>query len=223
MVNKSKEVFDTTASTYDKDRSRLIPGCDTFYRWTIDLIPQNTQSVVDLGAGSGLLTILVRNRFPQARIHLVDFSAPMLALARQRLGDDPLITYEEADYVTAPLPLGYDAIVSSLSIHHLDDPDKQLIYRKAYDALSPGGVFINADHIAGPTPALEARYRALWLQQIRAEGATNEQIEASLYRQTEDRRASVEDQILWLRDAGFADADVWYKDNCFAVMAGTRT
>jgi tRNA (cmo5U34)-methyltransferase len=222
MVNKSREVFDATASTYDKDRSRLIPGCDTFYRWTIDLIPPHTQSVVDLGAGSGLLTILLRNRLPQARIHLIDFSAPMLALARQRLGEDRLTTYEEADYVTNPLPQGCDAIVSSLSIHHLDDADKKIIYRKAHQALAPGGVFINADHVAGPTPELEARYQKLWLQQVRAEGATEEQIEASLYRQTEDRRASVEDQILWLRQAGFADADVWYKDNCFAVMAGTR-
>ena len=33
---------------------------------------------------------------------------------------------------------------------------------------------------------------------------------------------SVEDQLLWLREAGFADADCWFKDNRFAAMAGTR-
>jgi tRNA (cmo5U34)-methyltransferase len=222
MANHTKEVFDATASTYDADRSRLIPGCDTFYRWAIDLIPAQARHILDLGAGSGLVTILVRNRFPAARIHLLDFSEPMLALARNRIGDPDRITYEQADYVTAELPQGLDAVVSSLSIHHLDDADKRAIFRKIYGALAPGGVFVNAEQVAGPTPALDERYRALWLQQVREADATEAQVEASLYRQQEDRGASMESQLAWMREAGFADADCWYKENRFAVMAGTR-
>jgi hypothetical protein len=38
VTNQTKAVFDATASTFDADRSRLIPGRDTFYRWAIDLI-----------------------------------------------------------------------------------------------------------------------------------------------------------------------------------------
>lgn len=221
--NRTRHVFDATASTYDQDRSRLIPGCDSLYRWAIDLIPPHAQRIVDLGAGSGLLTILIRSRFPAAMIHLIDFSGPMLDLARTRFGPDPLLTYEQADYVTSPLPTQVDAIASSLSIHHLENADKRTLFHNVHAALAPGGVFINAEHIAGPTPALEARYQSLWLQQVRELGATTKQIEESLFRQQEDRRASVEDQIQWLREAGFHDADCWYKENCFAVMAGTRT
>jgi hypothetical protein len=36
MPNLTRQVFDATASTYDRDRSRLVPGCDAFYRWAID-------------------------------------------------------------------------------------------------------------------------------------------------------------------------------------------
>jgi len=221
-ADNTKTVFDSTASTYDIDRSRLLPGCEPFYRWAIDLIPSRAKNIVDLGAGSGLLTLLIRDRFPQARIHLIDFSGPMLALARQRLGDDPLLTYEQADYLTEPLPNNLCAIVSSLSIHHLDDAGKREIFRKAHAALKPNGVFINADQVAGPTPELEARYKALWLEQVRAAGASEQQIADSFYRQQEDRCASVDDQLAWLRAAGFADADCWFKDNRFAVLAGTR-
>ena len=89
-------------------------------------------------------------------------------------------------------------------------------------SLKPNGVFVNADQVAGATPDLEQRYKALWLQQVRALGATDQQIEASLYRQREDRCVSVEQQIGWMREAGFADADCWYKEGRFAVMAGTR-
>jgi tRNA (cmo5U34)-methyltransferase len=222
MMNKSREVFDATASTYDADRSRLIPGCDTFYRWAVDLIPAGARRILDLGAGSGLLTILVCDRFPEANIHLIDFSGAMLDLARRRLGDSPTITYEQADYVVAPLARNMDAVVSSLSIHHLGNEDKRRVFRKIYEALAPGGVFVNAEQVAGPTTDLEARYKSLWLQQVRKAGASQEQIDGALYRMREDRCASVEDQVDWLREAGFADADCWYKENRFAVIAGTR-
>jgi tRNA (cmo5U34)-methyltransferase len=69
---------------------------------------------------------------------------------------------------------------------------------------------------------LDARYKALWLEQVRAAGASEQQIADSLYRKQEDRCASVEDQIEWMRAAGFADADCWYKENCFAVFAGSK-
>lgn len=220
--NNTQAVFDATASTYDRDRSRLIPGCDAFYRWAIDLIPARAKMIVDLGAGSGLLTELVRRRFPEAHIYLVDFSVPMLDLARQRLGEGPNLTYQRSNYATEPLPSGPCAVVSSLSIHHLDDPEKQAVFQKAYAALKPNGVFVNADQVAGQTPELDERYKSLWLEQVRAAGATEQQIADSLYRKQEDRCTPVGQQLGWMRDAGFADADCWYKDNCFAVMAGTK-
>lgn len=223
MVNNSQTVFDVTASTYDKDRAKLIPGHDRFYGWTVGLIPADAQRILDLGAGSGVLTAFVRKAFPEAQIHLLDFSAPMLELAKKRLGQDSQLTYEVGDYTRAKLPEGLDAIVSALSIHHLDDADKPGLLMRAYAALRPGGVFINADQVLGPTPALETRYKALWLAQVRENGATEQQISDSLYRQEEDRCATVARQLQWMREAGFADADCWFKENRFAVMAGTKS
>jgi tRNA (cmo5U34)-methyltransferase len=130
--------------------------------------------------------------------------------------------FHEADYVAQELPAENCAVVSSLSIHHLDDGDKQAVFRKAYGSLKPNGVFVNADQVAGRTAELEQRYKALWLAQVRALGATEEQIEASLYRQREDRCTPVEVQVSWMAEARFADADCWYKEGRFAVMAGTR-
>jgi tRNA (cmo5U34)-methyltransferase len=222
MPNLTRQVFDATASMYDRDRSRLIPGCDAFYRGAIDLVPPRAKTILDLGAGSGLLTVLVRDRFPHAHIHLMDFSEPMLKLARERLAGDENVTFHQADYVEEPLPGDLCAIISSLSVHHLDDDGKRAVFRKAHAALKPGGLFINADQVAGPTPELDERYKAVWLAQVRALGATAAQIEASLYRQREDRCSPVADQLAWMRQAGFADADCWYKEGRFAVMSGTK-
>jgi tRNA (cmo5U34)-methyltransferase len=226
VMNLTREVFDATASTYDAARSKLIPCYDDFYRWAVDLIPPGAKTIVDLGAGSGLFTVLIRNRFPNAQIHAIDFSEPMLALARERLaslfGDEHHVTFHQADYTSAPLPSEACAIVSSLSIHHLEDSEKQALFRKIHAAVKPGCVFINADHVAGPTPPLEARYQSVWMKQIRAAGATEEEIAASLYRQQEDRRSPVEAQLNWMRAANFSDVDCWYKENSFAVMSGSR-
>ena len=178
---------------------------------------------VELGAGSGLFSAMLRKAFPKAHLTLIDFSENMLALARQRLGaDDPRITFLLSDYTTQPLPANADAIVSSLSIHHLEDERKRALLPRILEALRPGGIFVNADHIAGPTPELEERYQQRWLRDVRALGATEQQIADSLFRQKEDRRTPVAPQLAWLREAGFANVDCWYKHSSFAVMSGVR-
>ena len=225
-MSTTQAVFDATAATYDADRFKLLPGHDRFYQWAIDLVPAGAINILDLGAGSGILTGFVRKRFPHAHIHLIDFSRPMLELARNRLSPaealDPNLTFQPGDYTIASLPSSFDAIVSALSVHHLEDTAKQFLFYKLHAALRPGGVFINADQVAGPTPELELRYKQLWLQQVQSAGATPQQISESLYRQQQDRCSPVEDQLAWMRIAGFSDADCWYKENRFAVMAGTR-
>ncbi len=221
-MSTTQTIFDITAPTYDADRAKLIPCYDAFHRRATDLIPAGAKHILDLGAGTGILTTFVRSWYPNAHIHLMDFSAPMIDLARKRLAADTNVSFEVADYTSAPLGENYDAIVSALSIHHLEHSAKQALFARIFAALRPGGVFVNAEQVAGPTPALDAVYKSLWLQQAREAGATPQQIADSLYRQQDDRCASVEDQLHWMREAGFTDADCWFKDNRFAVLAGTR-
>jgi tRNA (cmo5U34)-methyltransferase len=222
MPSPTQEVFDITASTYDADRARLIPCYDAFYRRATDLIAHDAKNILDLGAGTGLLSTFVRHWYPNAHIILADLSEPMLEKARTRFASDPNVSFEVTDYTSAPINGTYDSIVSALSIHHIDDEAKRSLFAKIFNALRPGGTFVNAEQVAGPTPALDAQYKALWLEQVREAGATPDQIADSLYRQQDDRCASVEDQINWMRRAGFSDADCWFKDNRFAVLAGTR-
>jgi len=221
-MNNTRAVFDATAASYDRDRMLLLPGHEAFYATALGMVPSHAATIVELGAGSGFFSAMLRAAFPAAHLHLVDFSQSMLDLARQRLGDDPRFTYTLADYTVEPLPPACDAIVSSLSIHHLEDEHKRAILPLIFAALKPDGVFINADQVAGPTPALEIIYQQHWLDGVRALGATEQQIADSLYRQQEDRRTPLDLQLAWMRDAGFTDVDCWYKSSSFAVFAGIR-
>lgn len=221
-MNNSKAVFDATASSYDRSRAAMLPGCDSFFRWALELIPPTARRIVDLGAGTGMFTAMLRDKFPAAEIFAIDFSAPMLELARQRLGEDARVHLIQADYTLETFPERVDAIVSSLSIHHLDDDKKKLVFQRAFAALPHGGVFVNAEQVLGPTPEIEARYKTIWLAQVRALGATEEMINDALFRMQEDRCVSVETQLGWMRKAGFADADCWFKENRLAVMSGSK-
>lgn len=221
-------VFDRTAATYDAARAKLIPPYERFYGSVVELIPFVPSApirILDLGAGTGLLSAFIRARFPNARLHLVDLVASMLERARKRLGAEN-ITYAVLNYGAAPLPASPDgpwnAIVSALSIHHLTDDAKRSLFRRIHPALAPGGVFVNAEQVAGPTPELTRRYHAQWLKQIRERGATDKEIAEAEYRMQADLCSSVEDQLQWMREAGFSDADCWFKDGRFAVLAGTR-
>jgi tRNA (cmo5U34)-methyltransferase len=223
-IPNAKAVFDQTAATYDAARARLIPPYERFYSTAVELLPFDGEAeirVLDLGAGTGLLSAFVRERFPNARLRLVDMTESMLERARQRLGQER-VDYVLSDYGTEPIRGEWDAIVSALSIHHLTDEAKRGLFPRIHAALVPGGAFVNAEQVAGPTPELTRRYHQQWLAQIRERGATEQEIAEAEYRMQTDLCSSVEDQLRWMRDGGFADADCWFKEGRFAVLAGSR-
>lgn len=223
-TNRVQTVFDRTAPSYDAARAKLIPPYERFYSTAVALLPFDPHAeirVLDLGAGTGLLSAFIRERFPNARLRLVDITESMLDRARQRLGAERT-DYAIGDYGTEPIAGEWDAIVSALSIHHLADEAKRALFPRIHSALAPGGVFVNAEQVAGPTPELTLRYHQQWLAQIRERGATEQEIADSEYRMRTDLCSSVEDQLRWMRDAGFADADCWFKEGRFAVLSGTR-
>ena len=153
----------------------------------------------------------------------MDSSEAMLAQARRRFWGDQETVFELADYTRAVKPWGeYDAVVSALSIHHLPDAEKQSLFRTILSALKPGGVFVNAEQILQRTEALEMAARAQWLEQVRALGATEEQIASSLLRQREDRCATVADQLQWMKEAGFRESSCEFAEERFAVLLGRR-
>jgi tRNA (cmo5U34)-methyltransferase len=118
----------------------------------------------------------------------------------------------------------YDAVVSSLALHHLiTDGDKIDFYRKIYDALRENGVFFNADVVLGSNEHIRNVYIAKW-KSFMKEHVSEEEIENKWLPQfrEEDRPAQLIDQINWLVDLGFSDVDVIWKYYNFAVYGGRK-
>ena len=148
----------------------------------------------------------------------------MLDVARERFRDFPdQFRYVAADYRTLADAGSFDLVISSLSIHHLDDREKQELFRQIYGVLRQPGVFINIDLIKGPTPYLEEFYCSDWYEKMRRAGAPDEEIRAGIERRLAyDRDALMEDQLRWLREAGFSDADCVYRNYKMGLFLGMK-
>ena len=221
MTDDATDAFDAHAPDYDASRRRLVPRADEFYAAAVAVVPAGARRVLDLGAGTGALSVLVAERCPEAELVLLDGAPTMLDQARERLG-------ERATYVVGdlrdPLPDGpWEAIVSALAIHHLADDDKRALLRRVAEALPLGGVFVNAEQIAGATHHDDAAHRAHHEAHARAAGVADEEWAAAQERMTHDRCATADDQLQWLREAGFARAESQWADGRFAVLVGIMT
>lgn len=212
------------AETYDSPRRQLVPSFDRLYDSLGALIANlgiRQPRILDLGAGTGLASAAVVRAVPGAHVHLVDASAEMLAKASARLG--PLAETTVSDLMN-PLPAGpFDAVISALAIHHLDDAAKQDLFHRIHDVLAPSGIFANVEQVLAPTPELDDLYSEQHERYARERGSDDAEWSAALERMLLDRPATVDAQLDWLRAAGFTPVDVLVKDWRFALYAGWVT
>ncbi len=222
-------LFDAAAPDYDGARRMLVPGFDGFYGAAVESVPFGREEplrVLDLGAGTGILSAMVAGRFPKSRVTLVDISVEMLRVARRRFaGEQGRFEFRVMDHARKPLPgkpRGYDLVVSALSIHHLTHGDKRELFDKIHGALADEGWFVNADQVLGPTPEKEREYGEDWLRRVKLAGASDGELSAALARMKADKNATLEAQMAWLREAGFGSVESSYEDGRFAVYGGRK-
>lgn len=119
--------------------------------------------------------------------------------------------------------MGLPRPIPPCHFHHLEDGAKRSLFANIRSALRPGGVFINADEVLGPNDYVNRRNHQVWLAEARRLGASDDDIAAAQARMEHDRLATLEDQLVWLRDAGFDDVDCAYRYYFFVVYAGHAT
>jgi tRNA (cmo5U34)-methyltransferase len=191
----------------------------------------DVQRVLDVGSGSGVLSRMLLDQYPQAQAILVDSSEPMLDAARQQFTPEQAILLHGnlndpawVETVRSHAPL--DVVVSGYAIHHLSDARKQALYAEIYTLLRPGGIFINIEHVASPSPWVQELFieafadNLLAASQARGDGYTREDILQRLHEPDGDIVAPVDAQCAWLRQIGFLHVDCYMKIYAAAVFGG---
>jgi tRNA (cmo5U34)-methyltransferase len=176
----------------------------------LEMVPRTARRILDLGTGDGRLLALLRIDRRDAEFVGVDFSPTMLEAARRRFDGQANVTVL-AHNLDEKLPdLGsFDAIVSSFAIHHCTDERKRELYGEIFEALRPGGIFCNLEHVEPGSPALHARF-------LRALNITEADEDPS------NKLVRVEKQLGWLREIGFSDVDCHWKWLELALIGGVK-
>lgn len=219
----------------------FVPDRDGQIHILCSLIPDPGEPfrILELGCGDGRLAGGLLERFPACSLTGLDGSHEMLRAARQHLapfGDRFLPgKFDLAEQGWRQTQTPYQAIVSSLAIHHLDDPHKARLYQDLYALLQPGGVLLVADVIrpAGPLGqayAAESYDEAVRRQSLELSGSLHayEQFNRerwNLFRypgDPGDQPSLLLDHLKWLELAGFHAVDVFWLRAGHAIFGGTR-
>ena len=217
-----QEQFNLVAQKYDENRRKFIPCFDDYYSsstdfiaGTLDFVPKR---IFDLGSGTGLLPSFWFKHFPNAEYVLCDIAEEMLELAKKRFAGLQNVSYEVLDY-SKKLPNGKaDLIISALSIHHLELEAKKSLFKKIRASLSDSGLFVNYDQFCCENPEMNVKIEDYWISQIKSSGISQTEYERWLERKKLDRECSVQEEISWLKEAGFSNADCIYSNGKFAVI-----
>ena len=141
----------------------------------------------------------------------LDFGDEMLRRARDRFAGDARVQIDRHDLdQRLPGTLGdFDVVVSSFAVHHCAPGRQRALYGEVFEILRPGGLFVNAEHVASPTEALHLEFLAA-LGRAPADDDPSNQL------------VGVEQHLSWLNAAGFEDCECFWKWRELAVVAGTR-
>ena len=142
-MSPKKDYFAGKAHTYENNAAR-VTNVHTIADAILEKIIYDRENthLMDFGSGTGLLTSQVA---PYVRkITTVDISASMNDVLRGKLDAMACeIEMRECNLVTTELEECYDGIISSMTIHHVEDV--QALLRKFYRLLKSGGTIALAD------------------------------------------------------------------------------
>ncbi|MEG4864569.1 MULTISPECIES: class I SAM-dependent methyltransferase [unclassified Microcoleus] len=221
-LNYVREEFEQRAFDYDSLIPRLIPHYREQQDLILQLIPFETNAniqVLDLGAGTGILSALILQAFPQAKVLAFDMAENMLKICQTNLSAfGKRLRLQQGNFAEDDFGSGYDLVVSGLAIHHLDSAGKQQLFHQLFQSMNPEGILLIRDIVTGATPKLTEQYEKLWRQYMKASGEDD----AAWFQNylKEDIPSSVEEQTKWLAEAGFADAACHWRYLNFAVFGG---
>jgi tRNA (cmo5U34)-methyltransferase len=225
-MEQIKDTFENAAIDFDNIIVKLVPYYTELIADMIMIIPfekNKNINVIDLGCGTGTLSLRIMKEYPNAHITCLDMTSNMLELAKRKLSEYYNIEYILEDFYTFNFNKKYDLVISSFALHHLITPgDKKNFYQKIFDSLKEGGCFYNLDILIGPNDEVQNFYMKKWVDFL-SQNLPKERVDGNIERYyAEDSPESIMNHMKWLEQVGFRDVDVIRKYYNFALYGGRK-
>lgn len=242
MTNSQNSWNESDTQLYQKLAPVAVPARGEQIASLLTLLPFAVTApfrAVEVGCGEGLLAYALLDCFPQAELVALDGSAAMRSQASRRLQPFAervrLEPFELASADWLRHVEGADAVLSSLCLHHLNGRQKQTLFAALAGRLSARGALFIADLVAPQQPEARELFAATWnraaqAQSLAVTGSTrlfDLFIEAKwnyyYFDDPVDTPSPLFDQLLWLRQAGFAVVDCFWLRAGHAIYGGYKS
>lgn len=185
---------------------------------------------LDLGAGTGAASRAILAAHPRSTAILADFSAEMMIVGEQEM--QPFAgryQYVEFDMAAgawpAAIPAALDAVVTSMCVHHLTDERKQGLFTEIFARLAPGGWYVNYDPVRAVDPLVEATWEQVNDRQDPGAAQRRQHRTPSQQARWDNHVRFIiplDQQLDYLRSAGFEGIDVYWKELENVIYGGRR-
>ncbi len=224
MDGSASDYFGAMSASYDSLIRRSVPRYDEMLNRLMDYLPANPARVLELGCGTGNLSLLLSAEFPTTAFSFVDGSAEMVLLTRSRLEGAASTVARRDEFITSrfedlSLPkASFDLVVSSISLHHVED--KGRLYQSIHALLRPGGRFCFADQIRGHPESNHQVNWSQWLEFCRQPGhCSPEEIQSLLdHAAAHDHYTTLSDHGALLTRAAFSEIDCVWRNLMWGII-----
>lgn len=218
-MTTASEYFGGMSADYDSLIRRAVPRYDELIERLLAYLPDAACRILELGCGTGNLTVAVAERFPSAALTLVDAAPEMLAVSRSRLPATREVQLVEARFEDLELPTSsFDLVTSCISLHHVQD--KGSLFGRLHALLQPGGTLLYADQMRGGTQRLHAINWQAMQRFWRQPGHLDQGEIAGLQEHADahDFYVPILDQVRLLEAAGFGEFDVVWRNWMWGIV-----
>jgi trans-aconitate 2-methyltransferase len=223
---------------YDDGIRQLVPYYDLMHEVTANILPPETSSILELGSGTGELTLKLLSECKQARFLCIDYSERMIPFMKNKLRQRGF--HSRVEWITANIENiqllehdflqknSVDACVSSLVLHHLDDDKKQQLVHHIFHLLKPGGHFWIADAVLPESNEMAFHYnlaREKWLAKnlLTRQMLSPKMLQDKFYSSADNHNpTTLENSVKMLKNAGFRSTEILWKYFGMAVFGGIK-
>lgn len=222
--------FGAMIDSYDSLIRRAVPRYAEMTERLLEYLPPDTAAVLELGCGTGNLSLKLAAKYPHARLTLVDASPEMIDVTRTRLTEAYPEVARQATFRVmkfedvSPHDGRFDVITSCISLHHV--VDKGRLFLQLHETLADGGTFRFADQMAGASDTRNGELNwSKWLEFCRQPGNCSEEEVQSLvdHAAAHDHYAPIVEQIHLLEKAGFVNVDCVWRNWMWGIITAERS
>ena len=221
MKKGTEQFYDEISGSYSDSIMLLVPHYEEMLNLMFEYLPPDLSpsTILELGCGTGNLTRLIAERYPKAQIKAVDLSAENIRQCKEQKISSR-IEYIKSDFRSLDiLRESVNLIISSISIHHLTNRDKEKLFYASYSWLKPKGILTFSDQFRGETDFLYQKHMSRWKEFAQENGVSAEAWDMWMKHQDEqDFHAPLLSHVQWLKAAGFKTVDCTWRNLLWSIL-----